>query len=170
MGIEKALVDTGLAEYGDGPSAGTQHGDLTQFKFKSGDSFVSNFRGHEILFTRVAHDLMPGEFVYKEPVAPHLEINFKIASNGLVGLRVKCGRDVTSRFTFQLHPNDRSLPYVRYDVESAGRGTLKRFLRRVRRFCPTKRLITGDLPQVLSATDKTIYVPFEGGRLGLTKV
>ncbi|KAF4677560.1 hypothetical protein FOZ60_017291, partial [Perkinsus olseni] len=104
-----------------------------------------------------------------EPVAPHLEINFKIASNGLVGLRVKCGRDVTSRFTFKLSPNDRSLSYVRYDVESAGRGTLDRFPRRVRRVCPTKRLITGDLSQVLSATDETIYAPFEGSRLGLTK-
>ncbi|KAF4712817.1 hypothetical protein FOZ62_032065, partial [Perkinsus olseni] len=43
MGIEKALVDTGLADYGGGPPAGTQHGDLTQLQFKSGDSFVTNF-------------------------------------------------------------------------------------------------------------------------------
>ncbi|KAF4744942.1 hypothetical protein FOZ63_011049 [Perkinsus olseni] len=170
MGIEKALVDTGLAEYGGGPPAGMQHEDLTQLQFKFGDSFVTNFRGEEILFVRIGHDLTPGNFVYKEPVAPHLEINLSIASNGLVGMRVKYKNHATARFPFKLSRNGHSLPYVWYDVESAGRGTLDQFSRRVRRVCPTKRLITGDLSQVLFATDKTISVPFEGHRVDLTKV
>ncbi|KAF4689350.1 hypothetical protein FOZ63_008145 [Perkinsus olseni] len=71
------------------------------------------------------------------------------------GVLVECKRRSTSRFGHMLYRRNRGLQYTYHVVESAGRG---------------KRVLPDDFSRVVVASNKTIYVEFEGGRLALTKV
>ncbi|KAF4697608.1 hypothetical protein FOZ60_004503 [Perkinsus olseni] len=143
-------------------------GDLTTLTYVSGDSFSVNFHREELLFLRLERRLT--EYIYKEPVSPHMRISYKIYENGMGGVLVKCKRRSTSRFPHMLSPRDRGLPHLSYAVESAGQGTLDQFLYQVRYVCRHKHVSPNDFSRVVFATERTIYVEFERGRLALTKV
>ncbi|KAF4654348.1 hypothetical protein FOZ61_008326 [Perkinsus olseni] len=164
--IETFLRDNGVLEHDDPFNPG----DLATLTYTSGDEFFVNLGDEELLFLRVGRDLVPGEYVYKEPVSPRMRISYKIFDNGTGGVLVKCRRRSTSRFAHMLHRRDRGLQYLHHAVESAGRGTLDQFRDQVRYVCPGKRVLFDDFSRVVAATDRTIYVEVEGGRLALTKV
>ncbi|KAF4684995.1 hypothetical protein FOZ63_005573 [Perkinsus olseni] len=164
--IETFLRNNGVL----GPEDLFYPGDLDTLTYTSGDAFSVDLRGEPVRFFRVGRDLSPGEYVYKEPVSPHMRISYKIYRHGTAGLKVGCKRRSTSRFHHKLSRRDRGLQYLHYAVEPVGRGTLKQFLGQVRYACPWKSQGPDDFSRVVAATEKTIYVEFEGGRLALTKV
>ncbi|KAF4683542.1 hypothetical protein FOZ63_029685 [Perkinsus olseni] len=169
--LETFLVNTGVLESDETYSPDdTQPRPLTTLTYTSGDEFSVNFRGEEILFLRLGRNLVPGEYVYKESVAPYLRISYTIRVDRVGGVLVECKRRSTSRFGHMLVRRDRGLQYIYHVVESAGRGTLDQFLDQVKYVCPGKRVLPDDFSRVVVATEKTIYVEFEGGRLALTKV
>ncbi|KAF4728463.1 hypothetical protein FOZ62_022854 [Perkinsus olseni] len=180
--IADSLYTAGHVDSKDGfPPAGIQPGDLVTITQTSGDTYTTNFRGETIEFLRrsdVIEYLKPGLFEYEEPVAPHLKLSvyvrydgeYRFQHQGSVGILIACDGRPTSRFHFKLVPDENDKPYQRYNVESAGRGTFDQFRRIVKRVCPTKQLKPVDFTNVVIASDRTIYVPFEGGRMALTRV
>ncbi|KAF4661475.1 hypothetical protein FOL46_005728 [Perkinsus olseni] len=180
--IADSLYITGHVDSKDGfPPAGIQPGDLVTITQTSGDTYTTNFRGETIKLMRRSSDLEylnPGLFEYEEPVAPHLKLSVYVRYDetrrgvvrGSVGILVSCDGRPTSRFHFKLVPYENGKPYERYNVESAGRGTFDQFIRMVRYVCPTKHLKPVDFTNVVIASDRRIYVPFEVGRMALTRV
>ncbi|KAF4678956.1 hypothetical protein FOZ63_004001 [Perkinsus olseni] len=160
---------------GGDPPAGIQPGDLVTFRYTSGDTITTTFRGETLELMRRAQYQSPGLYEYTEPVAPHLKLSFLVRSgenryNGTVGIKVACDRGSTRRFLFGLALARAKKPYDFYDVKSAGKTTLDELRRRVRSICPSKRLKGVDFRNVVFASGVTIYVPFEGGRMALTRV
>ncbi|KAF4692126.1 hypothetical protein FOZ60_014079 [Perkinsus olseni] len=144
--------------------------DFTTIVYSSADTFTTTFGTEVLTFTREAYDLVPGDFVYKDPVAPHLEMKYHIRPDGLVGIQIECGKHRTIHEPFKLTPRYYTdSRRVRYAVEPVSRVTLDKFLRKARRVCPSKFSTPTALSQVVFATEKTIFVPFEGSTLALTK-
>ncbi|KAF4724240.1 hypothetical protein FOZ62_026374 [Perkinsus olseni] len=152
------------------PPAGIEAGDMTTLTYTSGDTFTTSFRGEKIEFMREAHNFAAGSFEYVEPVAPHLKLSYWILRYDSVGIEVTCNGRSTGRRHFKLVRRDKGVRYVRYDVEPVGRGTLDDLKRMVRSVCPTKSWQHVDLSYVVFATENTIYVAVEGGRIALTRV
>ncbi|KAF4692124.1 hypothetical protein FOZ60_014078 [Perkinsus olseni] len=164
--IRDALVFSGAT---DGYPLGPE--DFTTIKYSTADTFTTTFGSSKVLaFTRNAYDLVPGNFVYKDTAAPHHEITYTIRDGGILGIKVKCGKYRESSGPLKLLPRYHDQRRVRYEVESTRRKNLDRFLYRARRICPSKFSTPAALSQVVFATQKTIFVPFEGGTLVLTKV
>ncbi|KAF4650785.1 hypothetical protein FOZ61_011023 [Perkinsus olseni] len=143
---------------------------LATLHYTSGDGFSVDMGAREIYCSRVGRDVLPGKYVYKDPVRPRVKIIYKIRNNGVVSLRVRCEKRTTPRFRFILSRSDRGVPPLHYHVQSAGRSSLNDALDQVRRVCPGRHVSPDDFLQVVFATEKTIYMKFEGNRLALTKV
>ncbi|KAF4728462.1 hypothetical protein FOZ62_022853 [Perkinsus olseni] len=160
--IANSLYLAGHVDSKDGfPPAGIQPGDLVTITQTSGDTYTTNFRGETIKFMRRSGDLKyltSGFFEYEEPVAPHLKLSVYVRY------------DKTRRGVDLGLVEDTKKPYQRYNVEPAGRGTFDQFIQMVRYVCPTKRLQPVDLTNIVIGRPYTIYVPFEGGRMALTRV
>ncbi|KAF4650234.1 hypothetical protein FOL46_001124, partial [Perkinsus olseni] len=175
--IEKALLDAGRIEPDDSyPPAGIQTGDFTEIHYNSGDSFLTNFRGASIEFIRVARSLSVGEFGYREETAPHLTLSYHIFTTGIVGIQATCGGQPTGRLPFRLVRRETGRPYVYYELESVGQGTLYDLLARVQYACPEKQVVfpdlsdVADLSSVTFRTDNTIVVTLEGAAVALGTV
>ncbi|KAF4684997.1 hypothetical protein FOZ63_005575 [Perkinsus olseni] len=149
---------------------GDQPPPLATLHYSSGDGFSVNMGAREIYCSRVGRDLLPGKYVYKDPFRPRVKIIYKIRNNGVVRLWVRCEKRTPSRFRFILSLSDHGVPPLHYHVQSAGRSSLNDVLNQVRRVCPSKHLSSDDFSKVVFATEKTIYIEFEGNRLPLTKV
>ncbi|KAF4753576.1 hypothetical protein FOZ63_017550 [Perkinsus olseni] len=143
---------------------------LATLHYTSGDDFFVNLGEEELLCMRVGRELLPGEYVYKETVAPFMRISYKFYENGVGGIRVRCRRRSTTRFPHKLSRRDRGFQYLHHAVEPVGHGTLAQFLKQVKDACRGKHPELGDFSRVVVATAKTIYVASGGGRLALTKV
>ncbi|KAF4696137.1 hypothetical protein FOZ63_010825, partial [Perkinsus olseni] len=161
--IEKALLDAGRIEHDDSyPPAGIQTGDFTEIHYNSGDSLLMNFRGASIEFVRVARSLSVGKFEYREETAPHLTLSYHIFPTGIVGIQASCGGQPTGRLPFRLVRRESGRPYVYYELESVGQGTLYDLLARVQYACPEKQVVfpdlidVADLSSVTFRTDNTI--------------
>ncbi|KAF4738261.1 hypothetical protein FOZ62_025302 [Perkinsus olseni] len=164
--LQRALID-----YGVGDGFGTiKPSDMTELTYTSADTFTTTLGSRRLLFTRDAYDLVEGDFVYKDPIAPHHEMTYTIRDDGILGIRVKCGKHRASSGPLKLVPRYHDKRRIRYEVESTGRGNLYTFLHQARQICPSKFSTPNALSQVVFATEKTIFVPFEGGTLALTKV
>ncbi|KAF4682274.1 hypothetical protein FOZ63_002666 [Perkinsus olseni] len=164
--VENFLRSTGVLE-----SDETYYpGDLATLHYTGGDELFVNLGGEEIHLMRVGRRLVPGEYVYKESVPPYISISYKIYAGGLGGVMVESELRATSRFAHKLSRRESGLQYSYYAVESAGQGSLKQFLDQVRYVWPGKRVFPDDFSRVVVATENTIYVEVEGGRLALTKV
>ncbi|KAF4723531.1 hypothetical protein FOZ63_004783 [Perkinsus olseni] len=157
------------AERAHEPLAGIQTGDLTTLTYTSGDSFTTEFRNETIEFMRVAHSFTPGVFGYAESVAPYFKLTYLIRADGIVGIQASCNRRRTSQVPFHLSRRDKGRPYLYYELESAGRGTLDQLLDMVNIVCPRTYLLHDDLSQVVFATSNTIYVTLGGARMILTR-
>ncbi|KAF4662568.1 hypothetical protein FOZ61_002355 [Perkinsus olseni] len=145
--------------------------DLTTLTYLTGDAFSVDLRGEHARFLRVGGDLSPGEYVYEEPVSPHMRMIYKIYRDGTAGLQVECKRIRTARFPHKLAGRETGFLYRRHVVEPVWEGpSWEGFLNQVRQVCPWKHQKPGDFEEVVVATEKTIYVAFEGVRLPLTKV
>ncbi|KAF4654956.1 hypothetical protein FOZ61_007853 [Perkinsus olseni] len=64
--IRDVLVFSGAT---DGYPLGPE--DFTTIKYSTADTFTSTFGSEVLAFTRIAYDLVPGNFVYKDTAAPH---------------------------------------------------------------------------------------------------
>ncbi|KAF4683534.1 hypothetical protein FOZ60_009011 [Perkinsus olseni] len=149
--------------------AGIQTGDLTTLTYTSGDTFTIEFRDETIEFMRVAESFTPGVFEYAESVAPYFKLTYLIRDDGIVGIQASCNRRRTSQMPFRLSRRDKGRPYLYYELESAGRGTLDQLLYMVNIVCPRTYLLHDDLSHVVFATSDTIYVTLGGVRLSLTR-
>ncbi|KAF4711889.1 hypothetical protein FOZ63_030082 [Perkinsus olseni] len=149
--------------------AGIQTGDLTTLTYTSGDTFTTEFRDETIEFMRVAESFTPGVFEYAESVAPYFKLTYLIRDDGIVGIQASCNRRRTSQMPFRLSRRDKGRPYLYYELESAGRGTLDQLLYMVNIVCPRTYLLHDDLSHVVFATSDTIYVTLGGVRLSLTR-
>ncbi|KAF4707182.1 hypothetical protein FOZ63_029043 [Perkinsus olseni] len=164
--IAAHLKQAGVA---DEPLAGIQPDDLTTLTYTSNDVFTTEFRNETIEFMRVAESFTPGVFEYAESVAPYFKLTYLIRADGIVGIQASCNRRRTSQVPFRLSRRDKGRPYLHYDLESAGRGTLDQLLYMVNIVCPRQCLRHGDLSPVVFATSDTIYVALGGSRLALTR-
>ncbi|KAF4683544.1 hypothetical protein FOZ60_008995 [Perkinsus olseni] len=93
------------------PPAGIQHGDLTLLTYTDSDHISTDFQGEEVIF-RKAGILIPGTFVYNEPTSPSLKVVFKVCPDGIVRIKVKCGRHSTPRFRCKLTSGSREEIFV----------------------------------------------------------
>ncbi|KAF4689484.1 hypothetical protein FOZ63_031720 [Perkinsus olseni] len=165
------LIAAGWIEPDDSHQpAGILPGDLTKLTYKSGDSFSTSFRNKEVLFSRVTRSLIPGKFVYNEPVHSHLYIGYRIHVNETVEIQIGCDSRSTPLVRFKLSARNSGLLYFHYAAKSAGTGTLDQFLQHVRSVCPSQYLSSDDLSRVVVATERTIFIPFGAQRKALTKV
>ncbi|KAF4672156.1 hypothetical protein FOL46_009389 [Perkinsus olseni] len=116
------------------------YGDLRYLIRTNDDSLVTYFRSKKILFKKV-------------------KLVYKVRDDGVVLIRVKCGRSGTRRFRFKLSERLGAQRTFNWDD----------LLKAVKRACPDIPLVADDLNKVVFATDRTIYVPFRGTRVALTK-
>ncbi|KAF4680342.1 hypothetical protein FOZ63_023066 [Perkinsus olseni] len=152
------------------PLAGIQPEDLTTWTYTSGDGFTTGFRGETIEFMRVAESVTPGVFEYAESVAPYFKLTYVILDESIVSIQASCNRRRTSQMPFRLSRRGKGVQYVRYELESAGRGTLDQLLYMVNKVCPHRYLVHDDLSHLVVATSNTIYVTLGGARVALTRI
>ncbi|KAF4716579.1 hypothetical protein FOZ62_010414 [Perkinsus olseni] len=156
------------------PPADIQKSDL-RYLFRTPDDFLlTRFLNKEILFMRVTRNWSPGKFVYRSPTRPKVKLVYKVRDDGDVMIRVKCGKGGTRRFRFKLSRRlGAQRTFKSYDVEQVkgrkSRHSWENLLMAVKRVCPGISLVADDLYKVVFATDRTIYVPFRGTRVALTR-